>query len=127
MLYRWISPDFEQGYIHISPHISQANWIGHRQSVHATGIDGELLFLVIKSMPDEYRVKISQVIGGAYPEEWKHFSLGEAGRVGFHADHFCCWNRYSEHVCGYLFSVCGQIYTAFRGQVLLKTSIHLAS
>lgn len=56
-------------------------------------------------MPDKYRTKISQVIGAIYPEDWKHFSLGEASRVGFQADHFCCWNRYSEQVCGYLCSV----------------------
>ena len=81
------------------------NWTNHRKSIHVTGVDGELLFLVIKSMPDGYRKKISQVIGAAYPEEWRHFSFGEAGRVGYHADHFCCWNRYSEQVCDHLYSV----------------------
>ena len=59
------------------------------------GSDGELIFLVLKSMPYRYRTKIQQVVQACYP---KDFVQSESGKVALKAKHFCVWNQYTESV-----------------------------
>lgn len=69
-----------------------------RKSIQVTGANNELLFLVTRCMPDEYRARITEVVKAAYPNNWDYAILGETEKVGFRADHFCFWNRYCENV-----------------------------
>ena len=100
-VYHRIGPNFEDGYVcgvFYSHHLTS---LGFRKSIQVTGAGGELVFLIIKSMPDEYRTRIAKIAQAVYPHDWKSASLGQMGKIGFRADHFCFWNRYCENVgCG---------------------------
>jgi len=70
-----------------------------------TGADGKLVFLVIKSMPDEYRTRIRNVVQGCYPNDFLPLELG---KVALKARHFCFWNQYAESVCLFLLLALGR-------------------
>ena len=49
-----------------------------RKSVYVTGVDGKLIFLVIRSMPNEYRTRVQDVVHACYPND---FLPSEHGKV----------------------------------------------
>ena len=106
MIYYRISPEFEHGCVYEILIQELFNWSGFRKSIQVTGAGGELLFSVVRCMPDQLRERITEVIEAAYPHDWKYTAAGEVERGGFQADHFCLWNRYCENVRSFVASVC---------------------
>ena len=99
----------------------------HRKSVHVTGSDGKLIFLLLKSMPSEYRARIQPTVQACYPRD---FIPCERGKVTLKAQHFCFWNQYSEFVGAVplmamnTFSFCIGDRSSSRGSSKLPRQVH---
>ncbi|KAF9780636.1 hypothetical protein BJ322DRAFT_1112633 [Thelephora terrestris] len=89
----------------LPPKGKQENWLyktigpefNDRKSFCVIGAQGELIFMVIRSMPEEYRTKITEVVQACYPNDFVHL---EHGRGAMKTKYFCFWNRYAEHGMG---------------------------
>ena len=123
MVYYRISPEFEDGYVHKILLQELSDWSWFRKSIEVTGANGELLFLVVKCMPDQLRERIVEVIKAVYPRDWNYMAIGEVERTGFRADHFCLWNRYCENVRRFMPVSASISHYSYREQMPLVTFI----
>ena len=127
-MYRKIEPTFNDGCVSIS-FCCYWFWLTFfsRKSICVTGVRGQLIFLVIRSMPDDYQSQIKDVVQACYPND---FLPSEHGNVMLKARHFCIWNQYAESVCRFSLSLPGGLPIQHREQVhprkcTLMTSFNL--
>ena len=82
----------------------------------------QLLLLVIRSMPEEMRIKITDTVASTYPSDWMSLRLEKRS---FMVEYFCYWNRYCERVIAFFSHslsplVSFTLYLSSRGNLLLR-------
>jgi hypothetical protein len=74
------------------------NYLSYRRALRINDIKGQVLLLMVPTMPDEIRNGLFHRLCSIFPEEFKHMDSSTSNGT-FPCTYFTMYNRYSVQVC----------------------------